>query len=84
MGSQPNHQDVYSALNKLCAQTDFDVEAQLAQQKELDEAEARRLVEEERTHLSVDLLHCEPPTRLDKTPLRSGQPMPAGAQNPTE
>jgi hypothetical protein len=45
MGSQPAHQDVCGAVNELCAKTIVDVELQLAQQKESDEAEAKKLVE---------------------------------------
>ena len=59
MGSQPNHRDVCSALNELCAQTTFDVEAQLVEQKELDEAEARRLAEEEKKREEMTRLLAE-------------------------
>src|SRR5882762_3791522 len=59
MGSQPNHQDVCSALNKLCTQTASDVKAQLVEQKKLDEAEARRLAEEEKKREEMTQLWAE-------------------------
>ena len=68
MGSQPNHRDVCSALNELCAQTASDVEAQLVEQKKLDEAEARRLAEEEkkREEMTRLLAEQEEKVRLEK------------------
>jgi len=55
-------------LNELCAQTASDVEAQLVEQKKLDEFEARRLAEEEkkREEMTRLLAEQEEKVRLEK------------------
>jgi hypothetical protein len=46
--SHTNHQDLISTLHKLCANTVGKVETQLAKQKVLDEAEARKMEEDKK------------------------------------
>ena len=48
MGSLPNHHDVLTALVKLCTNAIMECEAQLAQQKASDMAEAKWLEEEQK------------------------------------
>ena len=46
MGSQPDHQDIFAALNTLCMTSIAKCEAQLADQQASDKVEAKRLEEE--------------------------------------
>jgi hypothetical protein len=47
MVGQPIHQDLRGVVNDICTESIVEFEAKLQKQKEADEAEARRLKEEE-------------------------------------
>jgi hypothetical protein len=48
MGTQLTHQDIFSAIKELCTNTISELEDALVSQRERDEAEARRVLEEQR------------------------------------
>ena len=48
MGSQPAHNDVCGVVVALCTETIVDIEAQLENQRQADEAEAKRLSDEKK------------------------------------
>ena len=58
-GSQQHHRDVIGTLNKLCTDTIGHVKTELSNQKASDEAEARRLQEEEEKRADIVRLAAE-------------------------
>ena len=55
MDSQPAHKDICGVLVALCMETIVNIEAQLAKQRQVDEAEAKRLLDEKKAMEATQL-----------------------------
>jgi hypothetical protein len=68
MGTQLTHQDIFGAVKELCANTISEFEDALVNQRERDEAEATRVLEEQREKADIarKAAECEEMERQER------------------